>query len=235
MNGRDVSARVRVSLRHWSWIDLAAYGLIVAGLFLGLGYHVGLLALVALGAFGPDLLRELDLLKDRDELQRHTAAVAGQRAFLLGGLLLVAMIIALSWGQAAPPPEAQPLLIVLMWMMVIYLFTYAFSYWDVRRAATVVLLVFGLFWLAFVLLSHGTEPMTALMEGLTVPLPFLLGAWLANRWPRAVGATLVALSVFALFFFDIVTDQLLVGLLVPLPLAVVGLALLGQPGGEAAT
>jgi hypothetical protein len=236
VNRQDLWARLRAYLRHWSWIDAAAYVLILAGLFLGQSYHVGFLALVAVGAFLPGLLREVNVLADRDELQRHAAANAGHRAFLVGGLLLVTIMIALGWGQPQPTPDQGPLLIVLLFMLVVYLFSYAFSFWDARRAARRVLLAFGLFWLAFVVLSHALEPAALLLEGLLVPLPFLLGAWLAGRWPRLVGVVLLGMSVFALFFFNIAqraaTDEssLLTALLLPLPLAVVGLALLGSRG-----
>jgi len=240
VNRQDPSARLRAYLRHWSWIDAAAYVLILAGLFLGLSYHIGFLALVAVGAFLPGLLREVNVLADRDELQRHAAANAGHRAFLVGGLLVVAIMMVQGWGRPEPPPAQGPLLVVLLFMLVVYLFSYAFSFWDARRAARRVLLAFGLFWLAFVVLSHGLEPAALLTEGLLVPLPFLLGAWLAGRWPRLVGVALVALSIFTLFFFHIAqraaTDEssLMTALLLPLPLAVVGLALLSTRGEDAA-
>jgi hypothetical protein len=236
---RALSTRLRSWLRHWSWIDWVAYVLIVAGLFLALGNHIGFLALVALGAFLPDLLREVNVLTDRDELQRHAAAVAGHRAFLVGGVLLVAMIMVRAWGQSPPPADVGPLLVALLWMIVVYFFSYAFSFWDARRAAARVLLAFGLFWLAFVVLSHGLQPAALLSEGLLVPLPFLLGAWLAGRWPRAVGIALVATSIFTLFYFNIIpraatsNSSLMVAMVLSLPLAVVGLALLGNHAEEA--
>jgi hypothetical protein len=233
----DPRHRVTRWFRERSWVDILSYVLIVAGIFAGLSWHIGFLALTALGAFGPALLREWHVLNDRDELQCQASASAGNRAFLIGGLAIVGMIIARGWGAAEPPPEQGPLVALLCVMLIVYFLSYAFSFWDARRAATRVLLAFGLFWLAFVLLSHGDEPVVALIEALSVPVPFLLGAWLGRRWPRPVGILLVLGSLAAMLAFNLipVTGQnLFVVLAVPLPLAIAGLALLGarreEPG-----
>jgi hypothetical protein len=226
--------RVKGWIRQRSWIDALSYVLILAGLIAGLSWHVGWLALAAAGAFGPVILRALHLVDDVDELQRRAADASGHRAYVAGGLAVLGLMIARGRGQPERPPEVDLLFGVLMVMLVVYFVTYALSFWDARRAVTRILLAFGLFWLAFVLLSHAGAPVAALVEGITVPLPFLLAAWLGRRWPVAVGTLLVAASAAMLVFFHLLPgmggdgSDLLVVLVLPLPLLVAGLALIGS-------
>ena len=65
---------------------LIASGVVVLG-FLLTGVSWGFLALVAVGTFGPGILRELGWLKDKDEFERRAARRAGYHAYLVGGFI----------------------------------------------------------------------------------------------------------------------------------------------------
>lgn len=71
------------------------------------------------------------------------------------------------------------------------------------------------------------------MEGLVVAAPFFVLAALARRFPRAVGAVLVALAIGGAFFFHVFTPRpgrsgpAAVVLFLLLPLALTGVGLLG--------
>lgn len=84
-------------------------------------------------------------------------------------------------------------------------------------------------------LSHAGEPAALLVEGAAVAVPFLLGAFLSRRWPRVAGVLVLAVACGLTYFFHlyqvVATERLLiqrlfVALLIPLPLAVIGVALL---------
>ena len=87
-------------------------------------------------------------------------------------------------------------------MLIVYYASYCLSFWDARKAVSRVLLAFGLFWLVFVVLSHASEPMSLLIEGLAFPGPFILCAILCKWWPRLVGLVLLGVSVWVIFFFN---------------------------------
>jgi hypothetical protein len=180
-----------------------ALTLVVAGLVLGVTVHMGFLLLFALGAFGPGALRELGLLADTDEFQRDTARRAAYRSFLVTGTLLAASIVASSWGALNFDRDAVPAHLVLALLLVVYLMSYLFSYWGARDAAFRLLVTFGLFWLAFVALSHAAEPLVLLIEGGVVCAPLFALAFASRRWPRLSGTLLCALGIAAFFFFGL--------------------------------
>jgi hypothetical protein len=99
------------------------------------------------------------------------------------------------------------------------------------------LIVFGLFWAAFVVGGHWQEPAALLMESLVV-LPFFVFAWSAHRFPRATGTALLALAAVGFwFFFDLRAfvsqpAQLLTFVLLLAPLIACGAALMGDGVGE---
>ena len=103
------------------------------------------------------------------------------------------------------------------------------------RLLSRILLAFGIFWLAFVVLSHAGEPLTAGIEGLVVASPFVAGAILCRRWPRTIGLLLLAASVWSIVFFQMIprsgsnAEELMrhafTLLLIPLPLTISGVAL----------
>jgi hypothetical protein len=209
--------------------------LVCSGVVLAITVDMVFLILAALGTFGPGILRELGWLRDQDEFQRLAARRAGYHAYLAGGFAAILIVALLRAGAANldGPAQAAALVLVVLWLT--WFFSSLLDYWGAQRAASRTLIVFGSFWLLFVVLSHAKEPAGLLME-LLVVLPFFGLAWLVRRWPRLGGALLIAVSVgtstlFRFFrFHDANAEQMLAKaltfVLFEVPLLASGLALL---------
>jgi hypothetical protein len=210
-------------------VSIAAAALVAAGLVMGAVVDMAWLALFAAGAFGPSLLREVGLLRDRDEFQRQAARRAGHHAYLFGGALLAAVTIARQAGTQNLDHDAFPASMALAALVVVYLLSYVTSFWGAQKAATRVLLAFGTFWLVFIVLSHGPLP----NPEWAVALPFFALALAGRRWPRATGGVvlLAAAAAAVLFRLDralrLDAGAIAVSLLLLLPLLHCGVALLG--------
>jgi hypothetical protein len=226
-------------------VGVVGFVLFVVGLWLGVAVHKGFMILMALGAFGPGVLRQFGLIDDLDEYQKEAATKSGLRAYLAGGMFLMVAVISEGWHRLDVGSELIPAFPVVTVMLVVYYASYCLSFWDARKAVSYVLIAFGMLWLAFVVVSHAGEPASLVMEGLAVPGPFLLAAVLCRWWPRVVGVLLLAASVWTIYFFHMlpwgetdpteVYQSALMLTLIPLPLAVSGLALLtATPDSEAA-
>jgi hypothetical protein len=226
------------SQQRFSPVGFVAMVLVVVGLLLGITAHMGFMSLMAAGAFGPGVLRQIGLLSDFDEFQKEAAAKSGLRAYLVTGLLLMAVVVAENWNRLSLGNEQVPASTVVIVMLVVYYSSYCLSFWDTRKAVSRVLLTFGLLWLAFVVLSHAREPFSLLGEALVVPGPFILAAILCRWWPRIVGLFLLAVSVWSIFFFHMlplgatgpqeVLRNAFTFVLIPLPLTVAGVALIAD-------
>ena len=224
--------------KRFSPVGFIAVALVVAGLVLGITTHMGFMSLMAVGAFGPAVLRQLGLLSDLDEFQREAAAKSGLRAYVVTGILLMVVVIAENWHRLSLGNEQVPASTVVIVMLVVYYSSYCLSFWDTRKAVARVLLTFGLLWLVFVVLSHAREPLSLLGEALVVPGPFILAAILCRWWPRVVGLLLLVVSVWSIFFFHMlplgatgsqeVLRSAFTFVLIPLPLTVAGVALIAD-------
>jgi hypothetical protein len=212
----------------------------VIGCVLAATLNGGFLALAALGALGPTLLRQAGFLDDQDEFQKQAAAAAATHAFVATVVVATAVLVARAWqGPLGRDPEASPWLILFGVVLATRFASYAWRFWDARQAAQRILLAFGTLWLLFVVLSHGTEPTALAVEGLVVAAPFFALAALARRFSRAVGAILVALAIGGAFFFHVFTPRpgrsgpAFVVLFLLLPVALTGIGLLGvRPGRD---
>jgi hypothetical protein len=82
--------------------------------FLLTGVSWGFLTLVALGTFGPGILRELGWLKDKDEFERRAARRAGYHAYLVGGFVTFLLVAYLRSGERSieHPGELVTLILV---------------------------------------------------------------------------------------------------------------------------
>jgi len=216
--------------------------LVSAGLLMGITFHHVFFLLLAAGAFGPGLLRQLGLLSDLDELQRGIMMKAGHLSFVVTGIFVTVVLVILTWGASDLEPSPLAAYVVLLLLLVVYSMAYAITFWGARRAARSILLGFACFWLTFVLLSHAAEPGAAAIEALTVVGPFLAAAAACVRFPRLVGALLLAVSGVGLYFFGLVNldpsaagqfgSRLAVIVTLILPLATVGVALVGSRSQE---
>jgi len=216
--------------RNFSPVGIISFGFVAAGLILGATVDMAWLILFALGVFGQALLRELGLLGDRNEFQRQAAFRAGYRAYLVGGVFLIGVMIAKGWGYKDLGWDQFPIHPFLTAMVMTYFLSYLTDYWGARKAAFRILLVFGIFWLIFALLEAGVF---GLLTNPFFIVPFVL-AITSSRWPRISGGVLLILSIFMFFFFNlqrILTGDLgslFVILLLLLPLLYSGIALLRE-------
>jgi len=196
-------------------------------------------ALSGVGACGPGILRELGVLRDKDEFARRAAQRAGYHAFLATGLFAFVLVAFLRSGdrQLSNSGELATLLLSLLWF--VWLLSSLLSFWGARKAATRLLLGFGVCWLVFSLADAGKEPLGMLMSSLPA-LPFFALAWVARRWPRVAGVLLIAVAAAMYILFKFYTNARSgiivntgVAILLCGPLLASGMALLREKAEEA--
>jgi MFS family permease len=181
-------------------MGFAAGALVLGGLLLT-RVSWGFLAIAALGAFGPGILRELGILRDQDEFQRRAAHRAGYHAYLAGGSLAFLLIAYLRSGQRnlEHPEELATVFLSLLWFT--WLLSSLIGHWGRRRTAFRILMIFGGLWLIFNVLSGWGNLIGVLMQSL-LALPFFALAFLSRRWPRIAGAVLLLATAFFFTFFN---------------------------------
>jgi hypothetical protein len=224
------------SRRRPTRVGMVAGALACAGIFLAVTVDMIFLVLAAFGTFGPGILRELGWLRDQDEFQRRAAHRAGYHAYLVGGFVAILVVALMQAGTAnidGGPAMVAALMLVVLWLT--WFFSMFLDFWGPQRAASRTLIVFGSFWLMFVVLSHIKEPGSLFMESLVV-LPFFVLAWLVGRWPRPAGALLLLVAVGTTVLFRIfklhgvkpedVLVKAIVFVLFEVPLVASGLALI---------
>lgn len=203
--------------------------------------HWSAYLLMAAGAFGPGILRELGLVRDQDEFKRRTAHRAGYHAFVVAGFVALA-----GYGLTRNHPEIRglqelPLIgFVLLWFT--WMFSSLFTYWGPHRTAFRVLMIFGVVWGLFNIASNVGQPAAMAMQLLITTAPFFVLGWLSRRWPRVAGAILVALSLLFLGYYFrpgnaagmLLTVKLSVAVMFMGPLLASGVALLSPDRGDPA-
>jgi hypothetical protein len=229
--------------RTFSWrpspVVLIAGGLVAAGFVLSNlgGPWWWAILLTGAGAFGPGLLRELGWLKDKDEFQLQAARRAGYHAFLATGLAAFLWIAFLRSGERhlKNPEELATFFAALLWF--VWLFSALVNFWDARKTAFRILLVYGVAWLIFNIVGHLDNLLAMVMQCL-LTVPFFACAWLSRRWPRSAGLLLVASSIFFAQMilrlhqargFGLVVSAITLLLFIG-PLLASGIALLARPG-----
>lgn len=225
---------------HPTRATLVATGVVIAGILLT-DVSWWFITLVGVGAFGPGVLRELGWLKDKDEFERRAAHRAGYHAFLVAGLVAFLLVGYFRSGerQIKDTQELASLFLVLLWCT--WLFSSLLAYWGAKRTALRILLIFGTFWLLFVVaesLGERPSPLGFIMHSLPA-VPFFLLSFLGRCWPRVAGVLLMAAAAYFVYFFgwykvghsgfvnQSVTMILFIG-----PLVSSGVALLGARADE---
>lgn len=162
----------------------------------------GFLVLVAIGTFGPGILRELGLLGDQDEFQRRAAHRAGYHAYLAGGFVafLLAAIVRSGARVIEDAGELVTILLVVLWFT--WFLSSLLSYWGARRTSSTLLMVFGSAWLIFNIIGNLKDPIAMLMQCL-VAVPFFALAYVARRWPRVAGILLLGVAGALFWFFGL--------------------------------
>lgn len=190
--------------RWYQWRPTRVGGIagtmVIAGLVLTQIVSWWFLLLAAAGAFGPGLLRELGLLRDKDEFQRRAAMRAGYHAYLVtGAMMFVVYAYTRSGHSFAMPEELSGFYLSLLTFA--WMFSSLFTYWGPHRSAFIILLIFGTAWAVFNIWSHVLDPVGMLMQLLVTTAPFFVLAFTSRRWPRVTGVVLVTLSAGLLYFY----------------------------------
>jgi len=219
----------------------------VAGVLVALGFTLALtdvswwaLSLVALGTFGPGMLRELGWLRDKDEFQRRAAHRAAYHAFLVTGFVAFLAIAYTRSGNRhlGGPEDLSILYLALLWFT--WMFSSLSNYWGPRKTAFRILIIFGCAWGVFNIAGNLAHPIALLMQLLITTLPFFLLAFVSRRWPRVAGVLLIAASASFIWIYfrgfpalTLIAKAITVVLFVG-PLLTSGLALLGRVESEPA-
>ena len=188
---------------------LVASGIVIAGFWLT-SLSWWFLLLVALGTFGPGVLREIGWLNDKDEFQRRADHRAGYHAFLTAGLMAFVLVAFFRSGERTikDTQELATFFLVLLWFT--WLLSALLAYWRVQKAAARFLYIFGSVVLVFTIISHLGPEWTGWAALLLHPLlaaPFFALAWLSSRWPRVTGILLLAAFIFFFQFLGFNLEQ----------------------------
>lgn len=195
-------------LRGWlrDPVGLLSFAGIAAGLAgLLISERDGFVALFFAGVFGPTLLRELGLLRWRDEFQRETTTRAALHAFLGAGAFLAAVMSLHGFTgtydaggktfQDALPASTVVILLATVWYL-----SRLLQYWGPVRAAVRIWTAFSctylVFWIVVVVAVSRTQgnvsvPQLAL-NAIFCLVPLIL-ALVGRRLPRVAGVVALVL------------------------------------------
>ena len=217
----------------------------IAGLFFIVGMIIGvtinplLFGISIISILVPDILRELGLLGDMDEFQLAASRRAGQHAYIFAGLFIGMILVFLYGGFITEVHSWEIFALTLLLIFVVKYTSYFFQFWDKRKAAFRLLIIIGIFWLVFVLLSGVVKEKgisaVLFVEILAFPLAFIILAITSLKIPKISGVVcflLAAISMTLFFYrFKSVTVKLHLSYfaffsLITLPLVIAGLSLL---------
>ncbi len=186
-----------------STTSVLAGAMVIAGFALT-GLSWWFLLLVAIGTFGPGVLREMGWLRDKDEFQQRAAHRAGYHAFVAAGLVGFLLVAFFRSGERKikDPQELATLFVTLLWFT--WFLSSLLAYWGPQKTAARVLWTFGCVWLVFTIVSNlGAEwtGWAALLLHPLLALPFFILAWLSGHRPHLTGILLLAASIFFVWLF----------------------------------
>jgi hypothetical protein len=181
---------------------VVAFIAILAGAILGFVLSYWFLLLVPVGAFLPGILRRLRLLRDADEFVLAAQNAAGWIAFCVSTSAAILFFVLKRTGVALGGTETDRLLVVAVLGFTAYASCYLFKFWDGRKAARYLLLVLGIAWGVFVVLSEWNNPGAMAMEGLVVVLPPFALVALGRFFPRVAGWVALSAAILAAVHFD---------------------------------
>ena len=196
MNRAVTANRWRPTATTW-----LAGSFVVAGSVLAVLFGAWFLLAVAIGAFGPGVLREAGWLRDKDELQLQAAHRAGYHAYVTCG---IAAFVSLAYFQSGGPDVADSQNLALLFLALLWctwFLSALLSYWGPRKTAARILTAVGVFWLGLMIVNNIRFEWSG-WPGLLVQslpaVPLFVLAWTSPRWPRMTGVTLLALSFLTL-------------------------------------
>lgn len=199
---------------------IVAYAIlfVLLGIFVNRAFYIPLVAV----AFVRPLLREANLLADRDEWQVSVSHRSSHIAFLLAMALAAALFVKQAAVDLEEPAYELSLLLFVPLLV-------KFAAWQMtsrgrRRVALGIGFAIGGFWLLFTAFEGQLSPEFA-VGGLPI-----LATLLALKWERIGGALLLGLGVFVIYFIG--SMSLIVTLLLPTPLILAGTLLLVGGGKD---
>lgn len=223
-------------------VAIASFLLTWGGFVLGT-IHRGFFALIAVGLFGPWLLRSLGLLK-QDEFRAEAARRAAEIALATTGVFLVGVLAANGMGGTYSEAEkitydAIPASLPLVILALSYQIASLMRFWGVRVAASRIFFSLGMVWIGLavvvVIMDKASLNAEDIAEFALITL-FLMGlAALSLRRPRIAGGVALLLSFLLIWmtgFMDLQAKGLpwdwvaFEAVLAVVPFAVPALALL---------
>ena len=112
-------------------------GSLVLGGFLLTGLSWWFMLLVAAGTFGPGILREFGLLRDKDEFETVAIYRAGYHAFLVSGVVAFSVVawVRSNEGALESPEELGTLFAAVLWVS--WMFSTLFSVWGAVKPSQI--------------------------------------------------------------------------------------------------
>lgn len=184
---------------------IVSFILVITGILTGGLLHPYFYLIAGLGLFGPGLLRELSILNDQDDFQRASSRKAGNMAFLITGFILL-LVICLKTAGKFQGVGGKPFELwsgILCIGLGIYCSVYLSQFWGGKKAALRLLVISGVIWTVFIVLSEWRDPIGLLLEFALVPFPLFLAVLLGIKWHRYVPLLLIPLSIFYLLYFHL--------------------------------
>lgn len=197
---RSHSARLRDLWRDP--VAVASFLLTWGGFVLGT-LHRGFFALIAVGLFGPWLLRGLGLLK-QDEFREEAARRAAEIALATTGVFLVSILVANGMGGTFSQAEqithdAIPASLPLLILALSYQLASLMRFWGARIAASRVFFGIGVVWICLAVVVAFLDETSLSAEDIAVfaliALFFMGLALLSLHRPRIAGGIALLLSL----------------------------------------
>jgi hypothetical protein len=170
-----------------------------------------LIGLSFLGLFGSLILREVGVLRWRDEFQREAVMRAGMHALIAVGLVVTLVMATQGFGGTSymgGPVEyadAFPVSVVFWVLAVTWGLSWLLQFWGARQGAFRILLMFmavltlvATVSLVFTALRGHQQQLHAIITGYGQLAMGWLAVMACRRWPRVTGTALVAVTALAL-------------------------------------
>ncbi len=226
--------------QYLSIVDLISFLTAIIGIIAGITITPYLYLLTAIAAFLPGLLRNIDILNDKDEYQREAHKTSGNMSFRMGGLLASVFAVGFKTGiiKQNEINSFETWTFFVIFLLLVYMIGYVTYFWGSPKSARLILITAGLFWVIFILLS-GWANTQALGIGLTTAtFIFFALPGLSLKWPRVTGIILILIALSFIIFLTIKGINLIqigsiaIITLLLIPILIPGFILINRTKGE---
>jgi hypothetical protein len=177
--------------------------LVFTGLLLAHSLDPRFMAIMAIGVFGPLVLRCFPLLDYPDEFRLDVLRRAGHQSYVVVCSILASVVVARSRGGSLVGSDMsfQADVLLLVAMFVFYL-NYSLGFWGVRVGAirickTIGVLLVTQSMIVMVRRGLGDPWWVNILEPVAIAVLFFLPAFSIRRWPRASGRVMVILGLIS--------------------------------------